>query len=261
MNNISLRHLNEAISSYNDFDLYANSIILAWRGSISHGTYIPKHIDDKDLMGVVIPPIEYYFGLKNFGNKNSKTIYYNEWDIVFYELRKFVKLLLNSNPNVLSLLWLKKEYYINTNEYGDRLIENRDKFISKKIYKTFAGYAYSQLKRMEHYKFEGYMGKKRKELVNKFGYDSKNAGHLIRLLRMGIEALETGQINVYREKDRDQLIQIKRGEWKLEKIKKYSDILFKKLETAMDNTKLREYPDYDFAERFLIETLESHFKL
>jgi len=33
----------------------------------------------------------------------------------------------------------------------------------------------------------GYMGKKRRELVMRVGYDAKNAAHLIRLLRMGIE--------------------------------------------------------------------------
>jgi len=35
----------------------------------------------------------------------------------------------------------------------------------------------------------GYLGDKRKQLVLKHGYDAKNAAHLIRLLRMGIEFL------------------------------------------------------------------------
>ena len=77
MNDISLTGLNEAINSYNKIDLFERSIILAWRGSVAHGTYIPKHIDDKDIMGIVVLPIQYYFGLKSFGNRNTKTIYYN----------------------------------------------------------------------------------------------------------------------------------------------------------------------------------------
>lgn len=34
------------------------------------------------------------------------------YDCVFYEIRKMVSLLLNCNPNVLSLLWLKDNQLI-----------------------------------------------------------------------------------------------------------------------------------------------------
>ena len=44
----------------------------------------------------------------------------------------------------------------------------------------------------------GYMGQKRRELVRRVGYDDKNAAHLIRLLRMGIEFLTEGTIYVER---------------------------------------------------------------
>ena len=261
MNGISLSGLNDAINSYKNIDLFKRSIILAWRGSVAHGTYIPKHIDDKDIMGIVVLPIQYYLGLENFGNRNTKTIYYNEWDLVFYELRKFMGLLLKSNPNLLSLLWLKDDLYIHISDEGKRLIENRRKFLSKRIYKSFVGYAYGQLKRMTHFRYEGYMGQKRKALVDEYGYDSKNAAHLIRLLKMGIEALETGELNVYREKDKDQIIQIKQGLWDFNKIKAYSENLFKKIEQAKDETKLPEHPDTEFAEELMIEILKSRLKL
>lgn len=39
------------------------------------------------------------------------------------------------------------------------------------------------------------MGEKRKQLVAKHGYDTKNASHLIRLLRMGMEFLTVEEIN------------------------------------------------------------------
>lgn len=42
------------------------------------------------------------------------------------------------------------------------------------------------------------MGKKRRELVIRVGYDSKKAVHLIRLLRMGIEFLTEGTMYVER---------------------------------------------------------------
>jgi len=48
--------------------------------------------------------IEHYLG---FGRQDVYEKWEGEWDCVFYELRKFIGLLLNCNPNVLSLLWLK----------------------------------------------------------------------------------------------------------------------------------------------------------
>jgi len=52
------------------------------------------------------------------------------------------------------------------------------------------------------------MGAKRKSLVEKFGYDTKNAAHLILLLRMGIEFLSVGVLHVKRH-DAQELLEIK----------------------------------------------------
>jgi len=53
--------------------------------------YVPKNdpdsIDDKDLMGVYIGPLEHYLG---FGRKEVYEQWEGEWDCVFYELKKFV---------------------------------------------------------------------------------------------------------------------------------------------------------------------------
>ena len=41
-------------------------ISLCWRGSVAHGMYVPKSdpdsIDDKDVMGIYIGPLEHYLG-------------------------------------------------------------------------------------------------------------------------------------------------------------------------------------------------------
>lgn len=42
---------------------------------------------------------------------------------------------------------------------------------------------------------------------------SKHMSHLIHLLRMGSEMLESGRVNTYRTEDRDQLLALKRGMW------------------------------------------------
>ncbi len=234
-------------------------VLLGFRGSIAHDMYVPNtdpdSIDDKDIMGVFIPPLDHYFGLKN---QEHQEVFLKEWDSVFYEFRKFVRLLLKSNPNVIGLLWLKPTHYIQILPEGQALIDNRELFSTKQIYHSFTGYAYGQLHRMTHLAFKGYMGDKRKKLVEKYGYDTKNAAHLIRLLRMGIEFLNEGVLYVSRP-DNQQLLEIKRGEWTLEKVKEEADRLFKRAEAAYDNSKLPDRPNAEKVNRFLVETLGEYF--
>jgi len=136
----------------------------------------PNSIDDIDIMGVFLAPENFYIGLEQHKRSQTKEISKEidgvMWDCVYYELRKFVKLLLKGNPNVLSLLWIKPEHYLLVSEFGKMLLENRKSFLGKEaLYNSFTGYANGQLKRMTHFKTKGYMGEKRKQLVEKYGYD------------------------------------------------------------------------------------------
>jgi predicted nucleotidyltransferase len=237
-------------------------ILHAYRGSIAHGMYVPNtdenSIDDKDTMAVCVPPDEYYFGIGHdiFPANGTKEIKENEWDIVAYEARKFFTLLAGNNPNVLSMLWVKPQYIIKSTPEGDKLRENRSLFTSKKVYKSFTGYAYGQLHRMTHFVGRGYMGEKRGKLVEKYGYDTKNAAHLIRLLRMGIEFLTDGILNVERE-DAAQLLEIKKGEWTLLQVEKEAERLFRLAEIAHIHSKLPVEPAYEDINDLSIEVIRS----
>ena len=239
-----------------------NMVLLGYRGSIAHNMYVPNtdpnSIDDIDLMGVYMAPVDHYIGLKRTRETIEKFI--DQWDVVCYEYKNFVKLLLNSNPNVLSLLWIKDNYYIEKHDYGKILIENRDLFVSKKVYHSFTGYAHGQLKRMTHLSTEGYMGEKRKALVEKYGYDCKNAAHCIRLLKMGIEFLTEGSLNVFRE-DASWLLEIKRGLWKLEDVKKESDRLFALADEAYVRSSLPSKPEYDKVNDLLKSVLYNYINI
>jgi len=237
-----------------------NTILLGYAGSISHGTFVPStdpnSIDDIDIMGICIAPLNCYFGLHNF---EHKVIQYKEWDSTIYEIRKYFNLLLKQNPNVLSLLWLNDHNYIYKSEIGQLIIDNRRLFSSKRAYHSFNGYAYAQLKRMTHFKFEGYMGAKRKGLVEKYGYDCKNAAHLIRLQKMCLEYLGDGELHVFRH-DAEQLLEIKRGEWTLEQVQTEADRLFKLIEEAYVRTPLPHSPDYNKIEDLLMNILQTFYK-
>jgi uncharacterized protein len=256
-----MRLLNKILSEAPQFHMWNNSIMLGYRGSIAHGTYIPNNdpssIDDKDIFGVAIPTKEYFYGLREFEQFEIKQEY---WDILIYDFRKFIRLLLKSNPNILQALWTPSKHILKTSWQFEEIAKNRNLFVSKGIYKSFCGYSYGQLHKMENMAYNGYMGQKRKQLVDKFGYDCKNAQHLIRLLRQGIEFLNTGELQVERV-DRAELIQIKTGQWSIEKVKRTAELLFKEMEQAYKASKLPELPDTCSIDKLTQNILIKHFEI
>jgi len=223
-------------------------ILHGYRGSIAHGMYEPPQnplsIDDKDTMAICVPPLDYYYGLSEYGSRGTREIKRGEWDVVIYEARKAVRMLAQGNPNILSLLWLPDRLYISRTPAGQHLIEHREIFVARHVFHSFVGYAKGQLHRMTHGSQQGYMGDKRKRIVEQFGYDTKNAAHLIRLLRMGIEFLHDGEMRVDRGGlDATELLDIKHGTWTLEQVQAEAARLFARAEDAHDRSTLPLRPD------------------
>lgn len=250
----------KGISVYETERLFPSTdmILVGYRGSIAHGMYKNPNddshsIDDKDILGVCFGPMDSYIGLGKFEQKEA---FIGEWDCVTYEIRKFIRLLMKMNPNVLSLLWIKPEHYIYISPAGQLLLDNRNLFVCREAYRSFTGYAYHQLNRMTKGVCQGYMGEKRKRLVEKYGYDTKNASHLIRLLRTGIEFLKDGELHVHRH-DASQLLAIKHGEWTLEKVKREAEDLFKRAETAYQESKLPLHVDSEAIKKLTMEIVGS----
>lgn len=229
--------------------------LAGYRGSLAHGTH-GSVLDDIDVIGVFVATPENYIGLSKIETIDRVCVA-EKYDFVMYEVRKYISLLLKSNPNVLSLLFLPQNLYITQSEWGLRLIENRKMFISKHLYKSFGGYAYGQLRRMTRASTDqAFQGKKRRERFEKFGYDCKNASHLIRLLKMGMEALVTGEINVVRH-DAKQLREIKAGEWSLAQVEIEAKRLYILMEEAFVKSELPAKPDFQGAERLLMDIIKS----
>lgn len=227
------------------FDLERNTLAVFRVGSHSHGTYIPPTdkfgVDDIDLMVVVAPPPQFKIGLKQWEHAEYK---HGKWDIVLYDWQKFLLMIRKSNPNVVGTLWLNREDIWLPSEVGEmaEAIRRKEDFLSKQMYPAFVGYARGQLYKMTHHAHQGYMGEKRKNLVAEFGYDVKNAAHLIRLLRMACEAFETGRLQVRRTFDAQELIDIKKGKWTKEQVIEEAEKLFARAESALAASTMREYP-------------------
>jgi predicted nucleotidyltransferase len=244
-------------------DIPGTVILDGYRGSQAHGTYVspedPASVDDIDYMGVFVMPMEYYLGLDGYHRKCDVTeSFIGQIDRVNYEVRKFVHLLSGCNPNVLALLYNKPEHYMVLHPAGKLLIEHRNVFLSRRrVFETFGGYASNQLRRMTHIKFEGYMGAKRKALVERYGYDCKNAAHCVRLLKMGIELLTSGTLQVYRENDRNLLIEIKKGKYALSEVQLMADRLFSDLSVALDQSALPMENDMQAINALLVRVIKT----
>jgi len=121
-------------------------IFESFAGSHLYGTNTPE--SDVDIRGVFIPNLSYFTGFLNYtGQYEDK-----QNDIVYFELRKFFKLCLDCNPNIIELLFVPEEKWIKVNSVWKRIIENKHLFISKKARWTFSGYAFSQLKRIKNHR-------------------------------------------------------------------------------------------------------------
>ena len=124
-------------------------------GSHSHGTYIPPSepdaIDDIDLMGFLVPPLENHLGLPRW---EHWVFQFEELDVVVYSLEKAFRLLLKSNPNIVGLLWLREDEYVHRHPLFERLRGEREIFSSREAAEAFSGYAFDQLKRMEAFDLE-----------------------------------------------------------------------------------------------------------
>jgi hypothetical protein len=117
-------------------------IYITKHGSHAYGTAIPT--SDLDIRGICIAPKEYYFGF----SKSFEQAIQAEPDLTIFELRKFFNLAIDANPNVLELLFTDQSDHLLTTPLGEKLLTNRELFLSKKVKFTFQGYAYSQMKRI-----------------------------------------------------------------------------------------------------------------
>jgi predicted nucleotidyltransferase len=122
-----------------------NLIFLCLSGSRAYGTCVEP--SDWDYRGLCIEPMEYALGAKNFEQTEDK-----KNDTVVYGLKKFLTLAKTVNPNILDIIFSPESHIVYIHPVMRHIVENRSLFVSKKAFHTFAGYSFSQIKRMKTHK-------------------------------------------------------------------------------------------------------------
>ncbi len=126
----------------NEFKLISKFIT----GSHLYGNSTPE--SDVDTRGVFIPDKRYFLGFMNRTHQFEDKVS----DITFMEIRKFLSLALDCNPNIIEWLFVPEKDWLISSEEWKRIVEKRDLFLSKRARYTFAGYAFSQLKRIKRHR-------------------------------------------------------------------------------------------------------------
>ncbi len=231
-----------------------NLILKTLSGSKLYGTN--NENSDDDYVGIFIPDKKYVYGISRCDQVilNEKEVE-DPLDYTCYSLIKYIKLAIDNNPNILSVLYTPPDRIIQLTEYGQYLIQNRGLFLSKKSYHTYRGYTAAQKKKILTKEGIGV----RAPLIAKYGYDVKFAMHLIRLLYECIDIFKYGEI-IYPSENVKELIAIRSGEYSMDDVFAKSIELEEEIESLYNTSELKWCADKEEIEWLQMYLLEWFWK-
>lgn len=105
----------------------------------------------------------------------------------------------------------------------------------------------------EHNKYwTWFTNKNEKRFINGGTFDTKHAMHLVRLLRTGLEILQTGKVLVHRL-DAKELLDIRNGSMTYDEILEYSEYMDNEIKKEYKKTSLKKDPDITLAANILMD--------
>ena len=161
--------------TYTIEDLRSKDLIImeARMGSHAYGTSTPE--SDVDIRGVFVQPLDdvlKYGFVEQISDKTN--------DVTFYELGRFVDLVIGNNPNIIEMLAVPDDCLIHKHPKFKILENLTDKILTKKVRWTFAGYAIDQIQKARGYnkKMNWEESQMTRKTVLDFCYVLKSAGSM-----------------------------------------------------------------------------------
>ena len=236
-------------------------------GSTSYGVSDGK--SDMDIVAYAMPPKADLFPhmighIEGFSTPHNKFNVFQahhlqwnkrEYDFTVYSIAKFFKLCMDNNPNMLDALFAPQRCVLFSSRSAQHVRDNRKLFLHKGAYHKMRGYAYAQLHKIRTK--SNASNPKRKESIEKFGYDVKFGYHVVRLVLQCEQILIEHDLNI--EKNSEVLKSIRRGEWSKEKLFDWFDQKESALETLYNESTLRYEPDEAAIRNLLMESIEDHY--
>jgi hypothetical protein len=234
-------------------------------GSTVHGTSIADGLEDLDIMAVALESAPQVVGFspkdcwvtrtKPEGVRSEA----GDVDHVCYGLRKFLALALKGNPTVLLPFFVPSHHVRAMDDVGEQLRALAPLIVSKKAYAPFRGYM-----RQQHARLMGTAGQKnctRPELIERYGFDTKYAAHVVRLGLQGAELLSTGRLSLpMRDEERSLVVSVRTGKFSLPAVSQLITEAEERLDAAFAASTLRDEPDYAAVEAWMIGTYLGHWR-
>jgi predicted nucleotidyltransferase len=155
-------------------------------GSRAYGTN--REDSDWDFRGVYTHPTRDLLGIHETKRQNlGRTHPQRNTDVLMFEVGNFIRMALNANPNVLEILYCPQAG-IQPSEMGQTLINCKFRFLSKRVGRTYGGYATRE-----------YQTWKKLQLTSHSNYldGIKRLKHTFRLLDQGIQILDDGDLDIF----------------------------------------------------------------
>ncbi|WP_198667326.1 nucleotidyltransferase domain-containing protein [Glycomyces dulcitolivorans] len=246
----------------------ANEILRTEAGSGVHGLAIAG-VSDHDETGVFIEPAEHVIGLaepvdhatwrdRPEGHRSQA----GDSECTLYSLRKFLRLAVAGNPNLLLVPFAPEASVYRTSVLGDELRALGPAFLSRAAARRVVGYLDGQVAMLLGRGRQKDMPK-RPELVAAHGYDTKFASHALRLGFQGLELIEHARLTLpMPEAERERVLLVKSGgvpdlDTVLAEITAARD----RIESLLDagKTPLPETPDLDRLSAWSIDAHRRHW--
>lgn len=238
-----------------------NEILRTLVGSGVHGTGVGT--DDRDEMGVYLNTPTQLLGIES--NPESDTWRtqpegvrsgQGDVDLMRYSLHKFMRLATAGNPSILVPLFAPEKDVLISTDVGQELRSLAPSIVSRNAGFRFLGYLESQRERMLGGGKQSRVPS-RPELIEKYGFDTKYAGHAVRLGLQGIELMLTGRLTLpMPDSQRDQVLAIRKGEYDFAQCLDLIDHSRYNLETILHQGAevVREKPNYDQLNAWMVST-------
>lgn len=226
---------------------------------------------DIDIYGFCIPRKSDIFPhlrgeIPGFGRQIARFEQYQEhhldapehrktYDVSIYSIVKYFHLCMDNNPNMIDSLFTPERCVRFATPVARMVRDARRDFLSKRAWDKFRGYASAQFHKMETKTHSA--NETRQADIQAYGYSTKYAYHLVRLLLECEQILIHNDINL--ERDSEFLKSIRRGEWSLPDLKRWHGEKLIALETVHTNSKIAERPDEDRIKKLLLQCLEHHY--
>lgn len=238
-------------------------------GSVSYA--VSSDTSDMDIVGFCIPPKEDIFPhlrgeIVGFGRQQKRFDVWQEhhimdkearqeYDFSIYSIVKFFHLAMENNPNMLDIIHVPQRCVLFSSPVAQMVRDSRQIFLHKGSYHKMRGYAYAQLDKIGTKANSA--NPKRQADIEKHGFDTKFAYHVVRLLLQAEQILLEHTLDI--ERNAEILKAIRRGDWTEEKLRSWFDEKEKHLEELYVKSDLRHSPDEDSIKDLLMTCLEHHY--